>query len=44
MQVHRATIIKTLEYLRRVSPRGHADEDELVRLIKYFEEALSRKK
>lgn len=35
---------RTLPYLRRLIPRGYAESDDLLSLIRYFEKASARGK
>lgn len=38
MEITPAVAMRTLEYLRRIIPRGHAEADSLLSLIVFFEQ------
>ena len=39
MKIDAQTAARTVDYLKRTIPRGHVEADELVKLIKLFEQA-----
>lgn len=39
MKITPAVAARTLEFLRRMIPKGHAEADELLDLIRFFERA-----
>ena len=41
MKITPAVAARTLDYLRRTIPKGHADADNLLDLIAFFEQVLA---
>lgn len=43
MRIDAETAARTVDYLKRTIPRGHSEADELVKLIRLYEQAQRSK-